>query len=114
VKIAELFSRAAESFEAKVVYGEPVEKDGVTLIPAAKLVGGGGGGNGADEKGQRGEGGGLGLVARPVGAFVIKDGRVWWQPAIDVNRLIATIGSIAIAGLFVGARLLKQRAKASK
>ncbi|TDV57346.1 spore germination protein GerW family protein [Actinophytocola oryzae] len=110
MKIAELFARAKETMDARVVYAEPVEKDGITVIPAARVFGGGGGGNGQDKLGQEAEGGGLGLVARPVGAFVIQDGKVWWQPAIDVNRLIATVGGVAIAGLLVGVRILRLRA----
>ena len=109
MKIEDLFSRVRESFDARTVFGEPVERDGVTVIPAARVVGGGGTGNGEDTRGRRGEGGGLGLIARPVGAYVIKDGEVWWQPAVDVNRVIATVGAIAVAGLFVGRRLRRQR-----
>jgi uncharacterized spore protein YtfJ len=109
MKIEDLLARATESFEAKMVFAKPVEKDGVTVIPAARLVGGGGGGSGEDKRGQHGEGGGLGLVARPVGAYVIRDGEVWWQPAIDVNRVIATLGAVAIAGLLVGSRFLRRR-----
>jgi hypothetical protein len=25
---------------------------------------------------------------------------VWWRPAVDVNRLVATVGAVAIAYLF--------------
>jgi uncharacterized spore protein YtfJ len=111
MKFDEMLAHATDRLEAKIVFAEPVEKDGVTVIPAARVTGGGGGGSGADERGQRGEGGGLGLIARPVGAFVIKDGHVTWRPAVDVNRLIATVGAVIIsAGLIVG-RIL--RAKAS-
>jgi len=109
MKIEDLLARASESFDARTVFAKPIEKDGVTVIPAARLVGGGGGGDGEDKGGQRGRGGGLGLIAKPVGAFVIRGGEVWWQPAVDVNRLIATIGAVAIAGLLVGSRLLRRR-----
>jgi uncharacterized spore protein YtfJ len=105
MKIDELLTRATEPFRATMVYAEPVERDGVTVIPAARVFGGGGGGNGEDERGQRGEGAGLGLVAQPVGAFVIKDGEVWWQPAVDVNRLVATIGTFVVAGVLAVGRL---------
>ena len=43
-------------------------------------VGGGGGGGGDNEDNG---GGGFGLGARPVGAYVIKNGEVTWKPAID-------------------------------
>jgi uncharacterized spore protein YtfJ len=109
MKIEDLLTRARETFDARTVFAEPVERDGVTVIPAARVFGGGGGGDGEDQQGRRGRGGGLGLVARPVGAFVIKDGEVWWQPAVDVTRIIATLGAVAVAGLFVGARSLRGR-----
>lgn len=108
MKLEELLTRATKPFRASMVYAEPVERDGVTVIPAARVLGGGGGGNGEDRQGQRGEGAGLGLIAYPVGAFVIKDGEVWWQPALDVNRLITALGAIAIAGLWVGNRFRRR------
>ena len=45
--------------------------------------GGGGGGGDADHNG----GGGFGLAARPVGAWVIRNGEATWKPAFDVNRV---------------------------
>jgi uncharacterized spore protein YtfJ len=107
MKVDELIARTKDSLEAKKVYAEPYEKDGITVIAAATLSGGAGGGTGRDEKGQEGEGGGVGLTAKPTGAYVIKDGKVRWEPAVDVNRLIATAGAVAIAALFVALRLVK-------
>jgi uncharacterized spore protein YtfJ len=66
------------------VFGDPIESGGVTIIPAAKVGGGGGGGGDNEDNG----GGGFGIGAKPVGAYVIKDGEVTWRPAVDVNRLI--------------------------
>jgi hypothetical protein len=83
------------------------------VIAAATVAGGAGGGGGHDERGQEGEGGGFGVSARPAGAYVIKDGRVRWRPAVDVNRLVATVGAVAIAYLFTRARIEKARARAA-
>ena len=83
----------------------------VTVGGAAKLVGGGGGGNGADQHGQRGEGGGLGLTARPVGAYIIKDGKLRWEPAVDVNRVIATVGAVVMTAIVVVGRIVRARIK---
>ncbi|HEV8596275.1 MAG TPA: sporulation protein [Candidatus Dormibacteraeota bacterium] len=66
------------------VFGQPYEKNGVTVIPATRVSGGGGGGEGSDQAG----GAGVGLDARPAGAFVIKGDDVSWIPAIDINRVI--------------------------
>jgi len=89
--VQQVLDKARDTITVGRVYGQPIEKDGVTLVPAAAVAGGGGGGSGADEAG----GGGFGVQARPVGAFVIKDGRVHWEPAVDVNRL--ALGGMVVA-----------------
>jgi uncharacterized spore protein YtfJ len=83
--VDEMFAGARDAITVKRVYGDPIESDGVTIVPAAKVGGGGGGGGDSEHNG----GGGFGVGARPVGAYVIKDGDVKWQPAVDVNRIVA-------------------------
>jgi uncharacterized spore protein YtfJ len=98
-----------DSVSVKRVFGEAYEKNGLTLIPAAAVrgAGGGGGGESEGEGGGRGFGTGYGLAGRPVGAYVVSGNEVRWQPAIDVNRIIA--GSFLLAGLalLLGARRAK-------
>jgi uncharacterized spore protein YtfJ len=113
MKVAELVTSVRDAITVSRVFAEPYEKDGVTVIAAATVAGGGGGGGGQDDHGQKGEGGGFGVAARPAGAYVIKDGRVRWRPAVDVNRLIATISAVAIAYMFTRARIEKARATAA-
>lgn len=113
MKVDELISMARESLDAKMVYTEPYEKNGITVIAAARVAGGGGGGTGRDKTGQQGEGGGFGLTAKPSGAYVIKDGKVRWEPAVDVNRLLGTAGMITIAALFLAGRIAKLRSMSS-
>jgi len=103
VKFDEVLAGAREALTARLVYAEPYEKDGATVIPAARVVVGGGGGAGRDKAGRRGDGGGLGLVARPVGAFVVTAGEVRWVPAVDVQRVLATV-----AGVVLGAMLIRR------
>src|SRR5262245_65772734 len=113
--VNELATTVTESMTAKRVFAEPYERDGVTIIGAATVGGGGGGGGGHDDdRHQGGEGGGFGLSARPAGAYIIKDGNVSWQPAVDVNRLIATIGAIAVAFLLSRIPVARARAKARR
>src|SRR5712692_3539095 len=88
MKIDRAVRRARGLFQAKRVYGEPVERDGVTVVPAAEIYGGAGGGGGEGPDGNPGGGGGFGIFARPVGAWVIRDDRAQWKPAIDVGRLL--------------------------
>jgi uncharacterized spore protein YtfJ len=82
--VDEILGGARDAITVKRVFGEPIESDGVTFVPAAKVGGGGGGGGDSEGDG----GGGFGLGAKPVGAYVIKGEDVKWVPAVDVNRLI--------------------------
>jgi uncharacterized spore protein YtfJ len=94
------------------VFGEPYEKNGVTVIPTARVRGGGGGGGESEGgDGTGGSGGGFGLDARPVGAFVIKGEDVSWLPAIDVNRIILGAQLVAIIALLSWRSVAKARAK---
>jgi uncharacterized spore protein YtfJ len=107
MKVDDILASARDSITARRVYTDPVERDGVTVIAAASVAGGGGGGTGTDKEGKEGSGGGFGVGAKPIGAYVIKDGRVSWRPAVDVNRLIALLGAVAITALIVGTRRRK-------
>lgn len=111
MKIEEVLATAKDSMTVKRVYAEPIERDGTTVIAAAAMSGGGGGGGGSDEEGHEGSGGGFGMGAKPVGAYVIKDGQVSWQPAVDVNRLMIVVGVVAVTALIVGARIAKLTTK---
>jgi uncharacterized spore protein YtfJ len=101
----DLLTTARDGMSVGRVFGEPYERDGVTVIPAARVHGGGGGGGGRDEHAQEGEGGGFALIARPAGAYVIRDGEVTWQPAVDVNRIVtvAVLGWVTATWLIVRA-----------
>ena len=109
----EVLTQAREAMTVRRVFGEPYEKNGVTVITAARITGGAGGGGGEAPSGQgQGSGGGFGLNARPVGAFVIKGGEVAWKPAIDVNRAILggqILAVIALLTLRAVIRLLTRR-----
>lgn len=91
-----------DAVTVKRIYGEPYEKNGVTIIPAARVMGGGGGGEGTSpDNGNEGSGSGFGLAGKPVGAYVIKDNEVTWIPAVDVNRIIFGALAFAAVALFV-------------
>lgn len=111
MKIEELITKTRETFGASMVYAEPYEHNGTTVIAAASMAGGGGGGTGRDKNGEVGEGGGFGLTAKPTGAYVVKDGNVRWEPAVDINRLIGTMGAVAVAALFLAGRIVRIRAR---
>jgi uncharacterized spore protein YtfJ len=108
MKLDELLERATDSVDVKTVYAEPYEKDGVTVIAAARVAGGGGGGDGLDQNlGQQGEGAGIGFTAKPIGAYILKDGKLRWEPAVDVNRLVAVLGLVALGAFFFASRMVR-------
>jgi uncharacterized spore protein YtfJ len=122
----ELLEQAKESIGSKGVFGTPYEKNGVTVIPAARIMGGAGGGQGpiprstdgtaaTDEAGseQTGSGGGFGVSGQPTGAFVIKGNEVRWVPAVDVNRLMFGFQMVLIAFFFAWRSIAKARATAA-
>jgi uncharacterized spore protein YtfJ len=108
----ELLGKVRESFTVRTVIGEPVTQDGLTVIPVAKINGGGGGGGGT-KPGTSGEesgtGVGFGISSRPVGVFVIKDGKVGWRPAVDVNKVIMGGQLVAIVALLTLRAVVKAR-----
>ena len=112
-KLDEILSQARDTMTVRRVYGEPYEKDGVMVIPAAAVRGGAGGGEGESPDGQ-GSGAGFGMTARPVGAYRIKDGEVSWVPAADTTRVIMLSQLAAIVALLVLRSILKRRQKAKR
>jgi uncharacterized spore protein YtfJ len=110
--VQEVIGQARDTITVKRVFGEPYEKDGITLIPAAKVQGGGGGGGGEGPEGQgKGSGSGFGVSARPAGAYIIREGQVTWQPAVDVNRIVAVGGFVVVFVLFTLRSIARARAK---
>jgi uncharacterized spore protein YtfJ len=111
MKYEQLLTQAKDSLNGSRVYAEAYQQDGMTVITAASVMGGAGGGTGTDDSGQEGEGGGLGLTARPTGAFVIKDGAVSWVPAVDVNRAVAAAAVVACVAIVCATRIARIRAR---
>jgi uncharacterized spore protein YtfJ len=108
----DILAQARDTMTVKRVFGEPIEREGVLIIPAAKVAGGGGGGSGSTEGAESNAGGGFGMRASPAGVFVIKDGEVHWEPALDVNRVILGGQIVAIVLLLTIRAIAKTRTKA--
>jgi uncharacterized spore protein YtfJ len=107
MNIDEMLTGVRDALTVKRVYGDPIERDGILVIPAAAMQGGGGGGGDSANNG----GGGFGVAARPVGAFIIREGQVTWEPAVDVNRIVGRAMLVAIVFLWVVRSMSKARAK---
>ena len=92
------------------VFGSPIALGEMIVVPVAKIGSGGGGGTGAGpaEDGQEntGAGGGFGMSAKPLGVFVLRDGKVAWRPAIDINKVIVGGQIVAVTALLVARAVL--------
>ncbi len=108
----EILTDAQDAITVKRVYGEPYQQNGVTFIPAAAVRGGGGGGEGdPTENTPGGRGVGMGISARPVGAYRIKGDEVTWVPAPDLTKVIVTGQMVAIVALLVIRSIFRNRSK---
>jgi uncharacterized spore protein YtfJ len=109
--VNEAIASPKDAITVKWVYGQPIEKDDLTIIPATVVGGGAGGGKGRDQDGQEGEGTGFGVGGRPAGVLVLKAGEVSWRPALDANRSITTLGLVLVAYLPSRPRMARVRAR---
>jgi len=105
----EVLQQARDALTVRRVFGEPIERDGVLVVPVARILGGAGAGAGEGETGKdedgkrhgRGSGGGWGALAHPVGVYVISGGNVRWVPALNLNQIILGGQIAAVVGLLV-------------
>lgn len=97
-----LAERIGARLSASTVYGTPVERDGVTVVPIAAArfaIGAGGGSDPA--KHQEGEGGGGGGTITPAGYIELKEGRSRFVPVVHPARMLALVCCAIVAGLAI-------------
>jgi uncharacterized spore protein YtfJ len=113
--VLDTISEVVDHASASKVFGSPISQDGITVLPVAKVNGGGGGGGGSGQQEagpeSSGSGGGFGVSAKPLGVFVIKQGRVGWRPAIDVNKVIIGGQIVLVVALLTLRAIVKARSK---
>ena len=93
----------------KTIYGEPIDAQGKTIIPVAKIVfgfGAGAGTGGVRESTARGEGGGGGGGARaiPVGVVEVSAQSTRFVPITDRKRLAGAVALGVVLGMWLGRR----------
>lgn len=97
-----LADRVGARFDASTVFGTPVERDGVTVVPVAVVRFGFGGGAGGDSaKDQDGEGAGAGGMVAASGYIELKDGRSRFVPIVHPARMVALVSTAILAGLLI-------------
>jgi uncharacterized spore protein YtfJ len=100
--LSALAERVGAEFTASTVFGAPVERGGVTVVPVAVARFGFGGGAGADpQKGQDGSGAGAGGMVAAAGYIEIKDGDSRFVPVVHPARMLALISATIVAGLLI-------------
>ena len=115
MEVQDVIAQARDSLTVRRVFGEAYEKNGVTMIPVARVQGGAGGGGGEGPEGQgKGSGSGFGMSARPVGAFLIQGNEMTWKPALDLNRIVLGGEIVAIFALLTIRTIVRARAKAKR
>jgi uncharacterized spore protein YtfJ len=104
-----LAERLGGKASVTAVYGEPVERGGVTVIPVARVRWGFGGGSGSGGSqagpggGQgSGVGGGGGVTASPVGYIEIANGRTEFRRIHDPVHLLVFAPLILATGISMG------------
>src|SRR3989442_14057282 len=101
MQVKGIIEQARDVLSVRRVFGEPIERDGLVVVPVAIVRGGAGGGSGegqATTESPGGAGGGAGWTAsaRPAGAYVISGGDLSWQPAVARNRSVPGAQGVAI------------------
>jgi sporulation protein YtfJ len=89
--LAEKLGAAAR---AATIFGDPVEREGVTIVPVARARWGFGGGVGR-KKDEDGAGGGGGAQITPVGLIELKNGAAEFRPIRTVSLPWMIAGGLA-------------------
>lgn len=102
---AAVAERIGSAAGVAAVFGDPVERDGVTVIPVARSCWGAGGGGG--DKDDEGYGAGGGAMTAPHGFIEIGGGKVRYRRIGSPLRKLPLLLAAALAG--AGAAVLLQQ-----
>jgi len=105
--VDDILGGAREAMSVRRVFGEPIERDGVTIVPVARIRGGGGGGG--DKEGNGGAG--FGLVATPAGVYVLEGDSVTWKPASNPSRVVLGAQLLAALAVLAAWSVLRARSR---
>ncbi len=105
--LANVAERLGANAGASAVFGPPVERGGVTVIPVARLRWGVGGGRGRDKR-QHGEGfgGAGGVQAVPLGFIELREGTAKYRRVQDPLRLALALLLLPLSCALAGATMI--------
>ena len=98
-----LAKRTSATAKASTVFGKPVKRGGVTVIPVARARWAFGGGSGASPEGSGAGGGGAGMVS-PIGYIEVRDGEAVFKPIRGRGPVWAGVAAAGIAAVAVARR----------
>jgi uncharacterized spore protein YtfJ len=92
--VPRLAERVGLTVRASAVFGDPVERDGVTVVPVARASWGFGGGRGGEPPSE-GVGGGGGGVVSPIGFIEVRGGEAKFVRIRDPRPVAAALTTAA-------------------
>lgn len=104
--IERIAERLGENVHATTIFADPVQSDGVTVIPVARARMGFGGGSGRQREGEEGTGGGGGMLVTPVGYIELRKGHSTFRP-ISRQRYFVPLLLLAAGALLWASRRRK-------
>ena len=102
--VERLALRLGVAADASHVFGAPVVRDGLTVIPVARAVYGFGGGSGGRE-GETGAGGGAGVALTPIGFIEMGAGGAHFRHFRDPLTLLPVVAASGLAALWAIKRI---------
>jgi uncharacterized spore protein YtfJ len=106
--VERLAERVGGAASSSLVYGAPVEHQGVKVIPVAKARWGFGGGGGSRDGAGEGSGGGGGVWVSPVGYIEMKDGSSRFRPIRGPAAMLPVVMAAGFFALLI-ARVIGKR-----
>ena len=97
--VERLAERLGVAADASHIFGAPVERDGLTVIPVARAVYCFGGGSGRRE-GETGAGGGAGVALTPIGFIEVGAGEAHFRHVRDPLTLLPVVAASSLAVLW--------------
>jgi uncharacterized spore protein YtfJ len=92
---------------ANAVFGEPIERGNLTVVPVAQMIIGAGAGNGIHDEAGSGAGAGSGALTRPIGHIEISEAGAQFvplrRPWFDGGLMVA----LAFSGLLAAKAISK-------
>lgn len=104
--LGNIADKLGQHVSARAVFGDPVERDGITVIPVAKVRMGFGAGSGSgvghnESEAGEGGGGGGGLTASPLGYIEISAAGAEFRPIRALSDVWPVVLAAGVSAFFI-------------